>query len=138
MIVPTLFIAACGIGPDTVAPTIGSSRPQTGLSNGTHAKKYRPPQTAATKTVISPDGRVLVTIDRDGKYLVGFTYGDIPKGRYRNSGGRLCYWARLRSLDQKDVIESRQTSGPQEVQIRASDVAFLTRNCGTWQFTSLF
>lgn len=92
---------------------------------------------AQPKTVIGPDGGAKPTIDLDGTYLVGISITDIQMGTYRNAGGTDCYWARLRSLDPNDVIESDQSTRPQEVVIRASDTAFLTRNCGTWQMTSL-
>lgn len=136
VIVPTLLLTACGIATQTASSTAGSLQSETALPNGNQAEAYGPPSTVAPKTVITDDGRILFTIDRDGTYLVGFTYGDIPKGRYSNSGGTLCYWARLRTLDPKDVIESKETSIPQEVEINAGDTAFLTRNCGTWQFIS--
>ncbi len=45
----------------------------------------------------------------------------------------MCYWARLRSLDASDVIDSRTSSGPQIIEIHEDDTAFLTHNCGTWQ-----
>lgn len=89
------------------------------------------------KTVVRPNGGVSPTIDLDGTYLVGISIIDIQMGTYRNRGGADCYWARLRSLDPRDVIESGRSSSPQEVVIRASDAAFLTRNCGTWQMKSL-
>lgn len=130
---PTLLIAACGIGTETAVSTGGISRSETSLQTN----RYGMP-TATPKTVISSDGKILLTIDRDGTYLVGGTHGDIPKGRYSNAGGKPCYWARLRTMDSNDVIQSRETSQPQEIEIQASDTAFLTRNCGTWQFISIF
>lgn len=99
------------------------------------AATSRPP--AQAKTVVGPNGGVSPTIDIDGTYLVGISITDIQMGRYRNRGGTDCYWARLRSLDPSDVIESGRSVSPQEVVIRASDTAFLTRNCGTWQMNSL-
>lgn len=113
--IPIALLTACGIDTQTTAPSVGSP-----------------------KTVIRADGITLPTIDRDGTYLVGFLYGDVQVGRYRNSGGTMCYWARLRSLEPDDVIESKKTTSPQEVHLQAGDTAFLTRNCGTWQFVSVF
>ena len=72
-------------------------------------------------------GRV---IDNDGTYVVGV---DMFPGKYRSAGGTMCHWARLRSLDTSDMIDSKKTSGPQVIEIRGSDTAFLTQNCGTWQ-----
>ncbi|ETZ98101.1 hypothetical protein I547_6465 [Mycobacterium kansasii 824] len=69
-------------------------------------------------------------IDRDGTYLVGV---DIMPGMYRTAGGATCSWARLGSLDTGDIIDSWKGSGPQRIQIKESDTAFLTQDCGTWQ-----
>jgi hypothetical protein len=101
-----------------------------------------PPKTTALgpvqhKTVVGANGGYSATIDNDGTYLVGISITDIQMGKYRSAGGADCYWARLRSLDPSDIIESGQSTSPQEVNIRASDTAFLTRDCGTWQMTSL-
>ena len=94
-----------------------------------------PPPPATPKTVVAADGTTQQVIDKDGTYVVGL---DIWPGKYRNVGGRGCSWARLRSLDPRDVIDSNTASGPQVVQIRFSDTAFLTHDCGTWQMVSLF
>lgn len=95
------------------------------------------PSGSATKTVVGPRGGVSPTIDNDGTYLVGISIIDIQMGTYRNRGGTDCRWARLRSVDPTDVIESGRSTDPQEVVVRASDVAFRTENCGTWQMKSL-
>ncbi|MGE2727289.1 hypothetical protein [Mycolicibacterium pulveris] len=87
---------------------------------------------AHPKTVIDADGTYLGVIDLDGKYLVGELDNLFP-GKYRNAGGTKCYWARMRSIDPDDIIESRETSDPQTIEIRATDVAFVTKNCGIWQ-----
>lgn len=113
---PVLLLAACGTATQTAAT---------------------PPPTAAPKTVVDADGRYHAIIDNDGTYLVSLAGVDIQMGKYRNAGGTKCYWARLRSLDPSDIIESNKTSSPQVIQIRASDTAFLTQNCGTWQWISL-
>ncbi|MCX2933906.1 hypothetical protein ORI20_26910 [Mycobacterium sp. CVI_P3] len=98
--------------------------------SATHTAETSSPPTAATKTVIDAQGVYRPFIDNDGTYVVGV---DVPMGKYRNDGGTDCYWARLRSLDASDVIDSKKTSSPQEVEIRVSDTAFLTQGCGTWQ-----
>jgi hypothetical protein len=90
---------------------------------------------ATPKTVVAADGSNQQVIDNDGTYVVGL---DVLPGKYRNVGGRTCSWARLRSLDPRDVINSNQGSGPQVVQIQVGDTAFLTHGCGTWQMVSLF
>lgn len=96
-----------------------------------------PAGTPNRKTVIDAKGTYQPSIDNDGVYLVSLSIIDIQMGKYRTGGGTKCYWARLRSTDPNDIIESNRSNGPQEVVIRASDVAFLTRNCGTWQMTGL-
>ena len=61
---------------------------------------------------------------------------DLIPGKFRSAGGTTCYWARLRSLGTSNKIDSKKTSGPQVIEIRGSDTAFLTQNCGTWQMIS--
>ncbi len=109
-----LLLAACGSATDGTASTV------------------TPPP--AGKTVINAYGSYVPAIERDGTYVVNV---DIQFWKYRSAGGPMCHWARLRSLDTSDEIESKTTSGPQEVLIRATDAAFLTKNCGTWQMAPL-
>jgi hypothetical protein len=75
------------------------------------------------------------TISRDGTYIVG---ADIQPGVYRSQGGSGCYWERLAgfsgTLD--DVIANNFGSGPQVVQIAATDAAFKTSSCGVWTLAS--
>ena len=132
---PALLLAACGSATHTTASPVTIT--QTGLAQPTVTQTVgrTPPPPAAPKTVIGADGAYRPVIDNDGTYLVGV---DILMGKYRNAGGTMCYWARLRSLDTSDIIDSKKTSSPQVIQIRASDTAFLTQNCGTWQMISLF
>jgi hypothetical protein len=86
--------------------------------------------TAAPNGIVDSHGTFFPVIDNDGTYLVGV---DIWAGKYRSPGGTTCNWARLSSSDTSDVIDSKNTDGPQVVTIRATDIRFLTRNCGTWQ-----
>jgi hypothetical protein len=106
-----LLLAACGSTTHPVASTVT-------------------PPPAAPKTLIGALGAPWQVIDNDGTYLV---WVDILPGEYRNAGGTMCYWARLRSPDTSDIIDSKKTSGPQVIRIQGSDTAFLTQNCGTWQ-----
>ena len=94
-----------------------------------------PARPSSPKTVIDAHGQWIQVIDKDGTYVVGV---DVLPGKYRNAGGASCSWARLRSLDPRDVIDRNTASGPQVAQIRFSDTAFLTHGCGTWQMISLF
>jgi len=108
---PALLLAACGTATHTGASTTA-------------------PPPAGPKTVIDSHGAYWSVIDNDGTFVVGV---DLWAAKYRSAGGTACYWARLRSLDPSDIIDNKNTNGPQAVQIRLSDAAFLTRNCGTWQ-----
>ena len=87
-------------------------------------------QASPTKTIVDSQGIFRPIVENDGTYLVG---AEMPIGKYRNHGGARCYWARLRSLDATDVLESKTDSSPQVVQIHPEDIAFLTRGCGIWQ-----
>lgn len=75
------------------------------------------------------------TISGDGTFLVG---ADIEPGTYRTAGTDTCYWARLSgtlgSFD--EIIANNFGAGQQVVTIDASDVAFETTRCGTWEKAS--
>ncbi len=131
---PALLLAACGSATHTTASTVTITQTGTVQPTVTQTVGRTPPPPAAPKTVIGPYGAYLPVIDHDGTYVVDV---DIYAGKYRNAGGTMCYWARLRSLDTSDIIESKKTSSPQEIAIRESDTAFLTQNCGTWQMLPL-
>ncbi|TAM65971.1 MAG: hypothetical protein EPN51_17390 [Mycobacterium sp.] len=124
-----LLLAACGSATDTTA-TVSTSRTGAVAPTAAQTVGQTLPPPAGPKTVIYSFGIPLVVIDSDGTYVIGL---DIPEGKYRSAGGTTCYWARLRSLSASDIIEEKTTGDPQVVGIRASDTAFLTRNCGTWQ-----
>jgi len=66
-----------------------------------------------------------------GAYIVGT---DIEPGTYRNSGGRNCYWERLRSLNGgiNAIITNGGTSNPSIVTIAPTDAGFQSDSCGTW------
>jgi hypothetical protein len=127
-----LLLAACGTATHTTAPTGAATQSAPAV---TQTMIHKPPPSAPPKTVIGTNGTYWPVIDNDGTYRVWI---DIPMGKYRNAGGKSCYWARLGSTDTSDIIESKKTSSPQEVTIRASDTAFLTQNCGTWEMVSAF
>ena len=71
-------------------------------------------------------------ITKDGIYLVG---KDIEPGTYLTSGGSGCYWQRSSgtSGDFDDILANGNESGQAIVTIAASDVAFTTKRCGSWQ-----
>ena len=132
---PALLLVACGSTTQTKASTVTITQTRPAQPTVTQTVGRTPPPSAAPKTLIDAHGYYWPVIDNDGTYLV---WVDIPMGKYRNAGGTMCYWARLRSLDTSDIIDSKKTSSPQEITIRASDTAFLTQNCGTWQMISPF
>ena len=110
---PALLLAACA-----------------GTTHGTASTASTSSPLVAPKTVIDAHGVYQTVIDGNGTYIVGV---DIPAGDYRGLGGTTCYWARLHSVDPSEVIESKQTTGPQVIGIQGSDAALVTQNCGTWQ-----
>ena len=65
-----------------------------------------------------------------GLYLVGT---DIQAGTYEAPGGALCLWQRLRGVGADDIITSGSGAGQKSVEIWATDYAFLTARCGTWE-----
>jgi hypothetical protein len=134
--VPALLVAACGNVTHTAASTATITQTSAPQRTVTQPASRIPPPPAAPKTVIGADGNSLPIIDLDGIFVVGEV--DVTPGKYRNAGGTNCYWARLRSVDPGDIVDSKRTDSPQVIVIRASDTAFLTQNCGTWQMISLF
>ena len=127
---PALLLAACGSTTHTTASTATITQTSPAQPTVTQTVGRTPPPPAGPKTVIDAHGAYRPVIDNDGTYLAGV---DIWLGKYRNAGGKMCYWARLRSLNPSDIIDSKKTGDPQVITIRASDTAFLTQNCGTWQ-----
>lgn len=74
-------------------------------------------------------------ITRDGVYLVG---KDIVPGTYRTAGGSSCYWQRSSgtSGDFNEILANGAEGGQAIVTIAASDVAFTTQRCGTWELVN--
>lgn len=130
LVASALLLAACGGATDTTASTATITQTLTVAPTATQTAGNQPPPPTATKAVIDDYGSPSAVIDKDGRYLV---FVDIMPGRYRNAGAATCYWARLRSVDPTDVIDSRKSSVPQTIEILENDTAFLTQNCGTWQ-----
>ena len=95
----------------------------------TNAAPTRTVTVTVTLTPPPPPGQPNTTFG-DGEYQVGI---DIAPGTYRSAGGDGCYWARLKTLATNSYIDNNNGSGPQVVEIKPSDGAFLTKNCGTWQ-----
>jgi ABC-type glycerol-3-phosphate transport system substrate-binding protein len=108
-----LLLTACGGAAPTTAPVTVTVT-----------------ETPGSKTIIDPYGSYDTVIDKNGTYIVG---ADIFPGRYRTAGKPGCYWARLGSGDAHDIIDSHKNGGPQVVEIKESDTAFVTQDCGMWQ-----
>jgi hypothetical protein len=128
-----LLLVACGGATLAAVSTVPITQTRAAQPTVTQTAGNTPPP-PAPKTVIDPRGAAWPIIDRDGTYLV---LADILPGTYRNAGGTMCYWARLRGPDPSDILDSKKTGDPQVIGIRNSDIAFLTQNCGTWQMTSV-
>jgi hypothetical protein len=73
------------------------------------------PTTATTKPKPAPAPEQTFG---DGIYKVG---ADIKPGSYRTAGGSNCYYARLRTDDNSDIIANNITSGPQRMTVRSTD-----------------
>lgn len=131
---PALLLAACGGATHTTPSTVDITRTGTAQPTVVTQTAGSTPPPAAPKTVIDANGAYWPVIDNDGTYLVE---DDIIPGKYRNAGGKMCYWARLRGRNPSDIIDSKKTDDPQVIGIQISDTAFLTQNCGTWQMISL-
>ena len=72
------------------------------------------------------------TIDADGTYAVG---KDIQPGVYSSAGpvgDGACYWKRVNGTT---IVDNALSKKPQVVQIDATDTAFTTNECQSWQLT---
>ncbi len=73
-------------------------------------------------------------IDFDRMYIVG---KDLKPGKWKSSGGDLCYWARLKSFSGTlgSILANDARHGRAIVTIRSGDKGFKTSGCGTWKRT---
>ncbi|KOX10267.1 hypothetical protein ADL05_24805 [Nocardiopsis sp. NRRL B-16309] len=73
----------------------------------------------------------LETIPGDGTFLVN---EEVLPGTYRSEDVGSCYWARLSNAEGTldSIIANDFGSGQQVVTIAASDYAFETSSCGSW------
>ena len=74
-------------------------------------------------------------MDHDGIFIVGT---DIQPGTYASAGpvpDGTCYWKRMADLHGGDIIDNAFTKQAQLVSIDATDKAFKTSGCQTWQKT---
>ena len=119
IVVVAVVLAGCGGSKQVAAPTVTSTLEVTKTVTVT-----APPPAVVHKTVM----------ETDGTYRVGI---DIEPGTYRTAGRSAegatdCYWARLSSLNEVDILASNITTSPQLVLIEAGDRAFLTHSCQPW------
>jgi hypothetical protein len=71
-------------------------------------------------------------IDGDGIYIVGT---DILPGTWRSTGGKDCYWARLRGFTgvNEELLANDIVNVATTVTILPGDVGFETNRCGSWR-----
>ncbi len=108
---------------DTPDPSLSQSQSQ---SQPTDTVQPQPADTATPAAPSQGNGF------GDGTYTVGT---DIQPGVYHTDGNAGCYWARLNNTDTSstsNIIVNDNASGPVMLQIKATDAAFETTNCGTW------
>jgi len=81
----------------------------------------------------APTGPFLVPMTEfdDGIWAIG---SQLAPGKYRNSGGASCYWARLKGFggEGADILANAQPTRAVTVEIQAGDVGFESRDCGHW------
>ena len=65
----------------------------------------------------------------DGTYRIG---PDVPAGTYKTKGGSDCYYAILNSLDNTDIAQNDNFSGPNVVQLSSNNAAFEVSGGCTW------
>jgi hypothetical protein len=120
------------------ASASGSTKTKTVAGPTTHATTTVTATATATAHVTTTPTKVVATHTRtatvtytphytkygEGIYVVG---KEIKPGRYHTSGGSLCYWARLSSLNTDDITDNNVGGGPQTIEIQSGDAAFQIR-----------
>lgn len=111
----------------TDVPTGGAAPASTTAASAPTTAAAAPTTPAGPKTTITGNGTFLVGVD-----FVPGTYRTTVPASSPN-----CYWERLRGLSGQftDIIanENTEPGGQAVVTIPASDKAFKTTGCGTWQ-----
>jgi hypothetical protein len=81
-------------------------------------------------TLYSDPGQPLSTFG-DGTWVVP---GQVPPGRWQSTGNTGCYWERKQNLagGVDSIAANDNVDGPTVVDIQGSDVAFKSKDCGTW------
>ena len=72
-----------------------------------------------------------VTTFSDGTYEVGTGDGQIAPGKYKSSGGGMCYWARLKHNDGAigDIVDNNVGQGQMILNVAKSDGYVEIRGC---------
>ena len=124
------FVIGVGIGytdNTSAQDAVANSQPTT-TSTTTPKTTTNTPR---PKAVAEKPKAAEVTVDGNGTYEVG---KDIKAGKYKSTdNSSICYWARLRSLDDEmDIKANHFGGGDLTVIVRSTDKGFKTSNCNTW------
>jgi hypothetical protein len=121
IVVATAFIVLVIVG---VVVSGGKTATDASVATGTASANPAPGKSATARHAQSWG---------DGTYEVGV---DIKPGKYRSPGqteeAPECYWARLKSSNDIDIISNNASSGPQIVVIKPTDKYFLSTGCQPW------
>lgn len=140
-----VLVAGCGGAAKSAAPaaTVTTTATVTATVAGpvvTVTKTEAGPVVWSTKTVRAtvtakpkphhPSG----SIPGDGTFRVG---REVRPGTYKSKpdplGSGDCYWARLSSASENDIIDNHLGAGPTFVTIHSTDRYFQTVGCATWK-----
>lgn len=131
VVAAAFLVAGCGPGSTGATKTITSY--VTAEPPSTHATSASVPQAVPAPMPAPTPAGPKDSISSDGTYVIGV---DIQPGVYRSAGtaseGSTCYWKRLSSLNTSDIIDNNDSSGPQTVEIKSTDKAFVTERCQPW------
>lgn len=135
----TIALTACGGDTEadeatatTITETVTETVDYTTTVTEMPDDRPSPTAEAASEPEPSPEPDTSVSFG-PGTQLVG---SDIQPGTYRNSdSSNLCYWERLsgHSGEMGDLIANGATESQAVVTIAATDAAFSSTDCGTWE-----
>src|SRR5947207_5350966 len=101
---------------------------QAANSTATQTAQFPSTQTTQPVNILTPSKTYAQF--GDGMFQVG---KDIQPGTYRTRvGSPGCYYARLRGFNTTEIISNDNTDAPAIITIVPTDIAFESRNCGTW------
>lgn len=117
-----------GVSSLPVHPTIGGALAGAEAGYADQAQK-RAELPAPTYPPAPPQGQARTGGIGDGTYEVG---AEIAPGKYKSDGGDTCYWARLKSEEESDIIANHLAPGKTTVVIKPTDKYFATNRCAGW------